>query len=288
MAAQLGIRRPAGANMEIAYNWLIQTRNGRSIVWHNGGTGGYRSFVGLDREARTGVIVLTTISTPAGGDDIGRHLLDASYPLAKISAPKERVAITVDPKTLDKYVGAYQLSPRVVMTIFQEGDQLFGQITGQDKYPMFPEAEGRFFLKITDAQVTFSADSEGKATSATLHQNGRDTVAKRIDDVQAAAIATQGPAPGAEKALRRNIAELWAGEPNYDLMSPRIGDVTRQQLPKLQQMIKELGAVESVTFKRPGGGGADIFEVKFEHGATEWRITMESDEKIASVGVRRL
>lgn len=53
-------------------------------------------------------------------------------------------------------------------------------------------------------------------------------------------------------------------------------------------MIKELGAVESVTFKRPGGGGGDIFEVKFEHGATEWRITMETDEKIASVGVLRL
>ena len=62
--------------------------------------------------------------------------------------------------------------------------------------------------------------------------------------MQAAAIATQGPAPGAEKALRRNIAELLAGEPDYDLMSPRIAGVTRQQLPNLHQMIKELDAVE--------------------------------------------
>jgi CubicO group peptidase (beta-lactamase class C family) len=186
MAAQLGIRRAAGgANMEIAYNWFIQTRNGRSIVWHNGGTGGYRSFAGFDPEARTGVVVLTNLATPTGGDDIGRHLLDPSYPLAKITAPKARVAITVDPKSLGKYVGAYQLSPRVVMTITQEGDQLFGQLTGQERFPLYPEAEGKFFLKVVDAQVTFPAGSDDNAPSATLHQNGRDQVAKRIDEGQA-------------------------------------------------------------------------------------------------------
>jgi hypothetical protein len=37
-----------------------------------------------------------------------------------------------------------------------------------------------------------------------------------------------------------------------------------------------------------GPGGADIYEVKFEHGSTEWRIMLESDGKIASVGFRRL
>jgi hypothetical protein len=44
--------------------------------------------------------------------------------------------------------------------------------------------------------------------------------------------------------------------------------------------------VESVTFKGVGPSGADIYEVKFEHGSMEWRIMMQSDEKAASVGFR--
>lgn len=288
MTAQLGIRRPAG-NSEIAYNWMIQTRNGRTLVWHNGGTGGYRSFIGFDPDARTGVIVLTNLSTPAGADDIGRHLLDPSFPLAKISAPKERVAITVDPKTLENYVGAYQLSPRATMTITQEGDQLFGRITGQEKNPLFAEAEGAFFLKVVDAQISFARGPDGKPASATLHQGGRDTVAKRIDPAQPATTETAaaGPAPGAEQALRRTIEELRTGEVNFDLMSPALAELTRKQLPGLQRLVRELGALQSVTFK-PTADGVNNFEVKFENGTTEWRIRMETAEKIASVGVRRL
>ena len=71
-------------------------------------------------------------------------------------------------------------------------------------------------------------------------------------------------------------------------MSPGLADVTRQQLPQLKATITKLGAVESVMFKGVGQGGADIFEVKFEHASTEWRITLESDEKVASVGFRPL
>src|SRR5260370_10811538 len=71
MADELSVRRSAGApDMEIAYAWHIQTKDGNSIIWHNGGTGGYRSYMGYDPKAPVGVVVLANISTPAGGDDI--------------------------------------------------------------------------------------------------------------------------------------------------------------------------------------------------------------------------
>jgi uncharacterized protein HemX len=69
-------------------------------------------------------------------------------------------------------------------------------------------------------------------------------------------------------------------------MSSGLANVTRQQLPQLQNTINQLGAVQSVTFKGVGPGGADIYEVKFEHGSTEWRIMMQSDAKVANVGFR--
>jgi hypothetical protein len=108
------------------------------------------------------------------------------------------------------------------------------------------------------------------------------------DAAAAAAIRfkEQKPMPGSEAALRRDIDELRAGEPKYELMSPGLAGVTRQQLPQLKAAITELGAVQSVTFKGVGPGGADIYEVKFEHGSTEWRISMEPDGRVGGVGFR--
>jgi serine-type D-Ala-D-Ala carboxypeptidase/endopeptidase len=73
MAAEVSIRRPAGSpDMQIAYAWHIQTKNGNSIIRHNGGTGGYRTYMGFDPKSRTGVVVLSNIASAAGPDDIGR------------------------------------------------------------------------------------------------------------------------------------------------------------------------------------------------------------------------
>jgi CubicO group peptidase (beta-lactamase class C family) len=182
MAAEVSIRRPAGApDMEIAYGWHVQTKEGRSIIWHNGGTGGYRTYMGYDPKSRAGVVVLSNLSTAAGPDDIGRHLLDASYPLVKAQPLKEHKEVTVDTKSCDGLVGNYQLAPNAILAISREGDQLFVQLTGQQKFPMFPEGELAFFLKVVDAQIIFDVDPQGKTTQAVLHQNGRDMPAKRLD-----------------------------------------------------------------------------------------------------------
>ena len=299
MAAQLSVRRPGGRGMEIAYNWFVFTKNGKSIVWHNGGTGGFRSFIGFDPDARAGVVVLANYYTPEGPDDIGRHLLDASLPLAKIDAPKGHEEVAADPQTLDRYVGVYLFPPNLTLTISREGDQLYAQLTGQEKFPVFPEGEGKFFLKAVDAQLSFAADAEGKVTQVTLHQNGRQQVAKRADAAEMAQLAAaeeaiakriqeQKPAPGSDAALRRHIEELRAGEPNYDLLTPAFANATRGHLAQIKATLAPLGPIQSVTFKGVGSRGGDIYEVQFEHRKTEWRISMESEEKIAALSFRPL
>jgi CubicO group peptidase (beta-lactamase class C family) len=84
MAAEISIRRPtlpSMVGMEIAYTWIIQTKNGKSIIWHNGSSPGYRTYIGFDPKSRAGVVVLSNCYWPSLPDDIGRHLLDQSYPL---------------------------------------------------------------------------------------------------------------------------------------------------------------------------------------------------------------
>jgi len=149
---------------------------------------------------------------------------------------------------------------------------------------------------VVDAQLTFDVDPQGVATQTTLHQNGRDQVAKRIDEAEARRSADelakrvkdQTAAPGTEAALKRSIEELRSGEPRYDLMSPQLADVTRQQLPQLKATMAQFGAVQAVTFKSVAPNGADVYEVKFEHGASEWSIILGPDGKIQGMRLRPL
>lgn len=183
MAAMLTARRPTGSpGLEVALAWHIFTVDGQDLIWHNGGTGGYRSFIGYDPKSRIGVVVLSNAETSAGVDDIGLHLLNPKAPLLPESAfqpPKEHKEVAVDPRLLDGYLGRYQLAPNFILTITREGDQLFAQATGQPKFQVFPESDKDFFLKVIDAQITFETDGQGKATSLVLHQSGANLPAKR-------------------------------------------------------------------------------------------------------------
>ena len=179
MAAMLAVRRPTGVpGLEVGLAWHILTRDGHEIVWHNGGTGGFRSFIGFERKTGAGVVVLSNAETPAGVDDIGQHLLNSNAPLRQ--PPAEHKQVAVDPKVFDGYVGQYQLAPNFVMTITRDGAQFFVQATGQPKLEIFPESDRDYFLKAVDAQITFETDSQGRATGLVLHQNGKNQTAKRI------------------------------------------------------------------------------------------------------------
>ena len=67
------------AGAKIGLNWFTAHQGPVEIVWHNGGTGGYRSFLGLDKPHQRAVVVLT--NSVNGVDDVGRHLLDPTLPL---------------------------------------------------------------------------------------------------------------------------------------------------------------------------------------------------------------
>jgi serine-type D-Ala-D-Ala carboxypeptidase/endopeptidase len=189
MAAEVSARRPTGApGLEIAYAWHVFTAHGKTIYWHNGGTGGYRSFMGYDPVARVGVVALSNTSTAEGVDDIGHHLLDPEFPLAKIEAPKppkEHKESTLDAKTLDGFTGQYQLAPNFILTITRSGASLFAQATGQGKFEIFAEGPHDFFAKVTELTISFDAGADGKATALTLRQAGNTIPAKRTGDAPA-------------------------------------------------------------------------------------------------------
>ncbi|MBD9649629.1 serine hydrolase [Ensifer sp. ENS09] len=173
----LATRQPIGNGDQQALGWVVSGKGDEQFIWHNGGTGGYRSFVGYRPSTGVGVVALSNASTDVGVDDIGRHLLNRNAPLAPPIV--KRTAIAIDPARYDAYIGTYRLAPDFELTIFRYGESLFAQATGQDRLEILPEAHHRFFTKLIDAQISFTLKGD-RAESLTLHQGGQNSLAPRV------------------------------------------------------------------------------------------------------------
>jgi len=164
-------------NMDVALGWhVLKAKNGE-IVWHNGGTGGFRTYLGFVPSRKVGVVVLSNAANSV--DDLGMHLLDRSLNLVP-----QKAAVKVPAKTLDGYVGEYPLAPGFVITITREGGNLAGQATGQPKFAMRATSPTTFTVKEVDAEVSF-AEADG-ATELTLKQSGQTLRGKRTGAAKAA------------------------------------------------------------------------------------------------------
>jgi len=165
-------RREAGSpTMRIGLAWHILARPSGSIVWHNGGTGGYRSFAGFDPVRRVGVVVLCNNGNESV-DDIGFHLLDETFPLRP--PPAQHTEVAVDSLILQRYVGEYELSPAFHIVVTREAAHLFAQATAQPRFGIFAESDSTFFLKAVDAELTFRPDG------LVLHQNGQHVPGRKV------------------------------------------------------------------------------------------------------------
>lgn len=142
------------------------------IRWHNGGTGGYRSFCGIDVKKNRGVVVLTNSSS--GVDDIGLKILDPTFKLQPVKKITE-----IDDTVFSKYVGEYILGGMMLMTVSQEEKKYLVQMYGQPAYQIFPESETKFFLKVVNAQIEFVQDEKGNFNSLMFEQNGMRHEGKR-------------------------------------------------------------------------------------------------------------
>jgi CubicO group peptidase (beta-lactamase class C family) len=162
-----------------AYGWVVRDVAGRKTIGHGGGINGFNTaFTRYPAEKLIAVAFSNVEGTRVGpiATDLAAIALGLPYEL-----PKERIAITVDPKILDTYVGRYELAPTFSITVTREGDGLMTQATGQSKVPIYAESETRFFLRVVDAQLTFVKGADGKVTHLILHQGGRDQPAKKVE-----------------------------------------------------------------------------------------------------------
>ncbi len=67
--------------LELGLGWHKRTSektNNREVVWHNGGTGGFRSFLGFNKESGVGIVILSNSSVDVS--ELGFQLLKEMMP----------------------------------------------------------------------------------------------------------------------------------------------------------------------------------------------------------------
>jgi serine-type D-Ala-D-Ala carboxypeptidase/endopeptidase len=205
-------RRAIGGDERIGLVWMTRHDEDGDIVWHNGMTGGYASFIGFSADGRRGVVILTDIQQSV--DDLGFATLLPDAPLA----PAEK-QIAMSASQLDAYVGDYQLAPGFILHVFRQAGQLLAQATGQGAFPIFASADDRFFARVADIRIDFQRDRQGKVTSLVLHQNGHDSPARRMD---AAAVAKAG----GQHVVKLDKATLDQYVGHYQLAPGAVFDIT--------------------------------------------------------------
>jgi len=154
---------------------------GNSSVAHGGGINGFSTMMAHYTESDLDIVVLSNTSSQDAGrvaQTIARWALGLEVAVETPTA--ERVAIEVAEEILETYVGEYEFGPAFSIVITLENGSLHGQATDQSKLAMFAESETKFFLRVVDAQVSFTKDDSGAVTGLILHQGGANQPAQKV------------------------------------------------------------------------------------------------------------
>lgn len=170
-----------------ALGQFVGTYKGLNEISHGGADAGYRTFLTRFPDEDVSVIVFSNDGAFNSGGIAHKvadiFLKDKIKEEPKKEEPKSGLKpedIILDQKTLDSYLGDFELVPGFVINILSENGKLFGQATGQPRFTLLPAAVHEFTIKEVSAKVVFVPSEDGKVNLLKLHQGGNIMDAKRM------------------------------------------------------------------------------------------------------------
>lgn len=196
-----------GQGPKVGLGWFINETENGSYLWHTGGTGGFRTFIGFNKENQKGIVILE--NTANGMDAIGDAFLTGS--LNKLKSDTLDV-VKVDEEKLKRLNGHFELMPGFIMHVTSHGQQLFIQATGQGRFPATAKSDLEFVNVAAQARITFELDDKGQATSLTLFQGGQ---AKKAIKLSADEVADKSKKVELTKTQLDNLIGEYQITPNF-------------------------------------------------------------------------
>jgi hypothetical protein len=169
---------------------------------------------------------------------------------------------------------------------------LFNISASGDRYstsigPQPPITDGRSIPRNASATAPLVVtDGAGACLEIIMPGDSTRTVVIRPKGVLPRSVGGRAvPLPGSEGVLRQYIDEVRRGAPDYQQMTPWAADAARGTLRAQQAILAKLGTVQAVTFAGIGPTEDDIYQVRFDNGAAEWRIDLAPDGKIRRIAL---
>ena len=184
-SAQVGQQRTPVPDMGIALGWQTLLRDGVTtpdFVWKDGQTGGFASFIGVDRARRRAVVILANVAGAEALDAVGLALLRSEVG-ARNGAVDAAVAegpVAPPDSVLQTYVGEYELTPAFQMVVTLANHTLYVQATGQNRLTLSARGERTFDVVGVAARIRFDVDAAGRMSVLVLEQGGKSSAARRV------------------------------------------------------------------------------------------------------------
>ena len=162
------------------YGLIINDYRGQEVIEHSGGLNGFISQLARYPKNNITVALLTNISPPevsTNSNTIAEFLL-----WQKMEKQKSNALNTSVSEDVNQYTGRYDFRNGAVMIITAENNNLFAQLTGQPKFPMFPSGVGEYFWKVVDARISFVKNASGEVEYGDFQQNGNKLKVVKLKD----------------------------------------------------------------------------------------------------------
>jgi len=176
-------RKADASGHAMGLGWILahdgQTR------WHNGGTGGFRSTIFINRDVKCAVVILCNTAAENQLEPLATKILmkaaGMDVPLPKENKDDKKDVAKIDAKHRSQLVGQYQLAPNFIFDVKDKDGHLMVGITNQPTLEVFPDSPTLWSYRGIDAKLEFKLDKTGPAPSLVLIQNGARQQATRVN-----------------------------------------------------------------------------------------------------------
>jgi DNA-binding CsgD family transcriptional regulator len=90
------------------------------------------------------------------------------------------------------------------------------------------------------------------------------------------------PTAGTEAALRKLVAGLASGSPDYDGLTPRLAKDVRRDLPFTHRLFSSMGDLRSATYLGRGARGDDVYNLVFANGRVIMSAALDAEGRMAA------
>lgn len=142
--------------LQVGLGWHISPQN---ILWHNGGTMGFRSIVMIDPKNNKVVAGITNHNNE-DVEDIVSHLMNASSPLKTYDYP-----VAIEAAQLQQYIGTfYNENADKQITIKLQQGRLYFTANKQPKQRMTYIGDDTFKFGVAKVTLSYRKDDQGQVT----------------------------------------------------------------------------------------------------------------------------